>query len=365
MELLLPDQDTECGESVSSRRISNVPRALSSKRSKLIMHFDVNNTVQLFDSITGQGPRTALSSFLTTVTWGRINQKGNWEWASHVPSLNPPCDGAVRYDSQFGRLLDFTETADGCPFKKIFTDHLHQMEWTEPHNDLLSVTDEDGKQYHRIIPSFFELLDCLMSQNREFAIVFRSFGADLCETLEAIQVTLSGQHPQYQHLQMKHLPLTIAPGKIRCNKNVIELTLGSERISTKSSAKALYHYFSSLEGIVGFQDHFDWWSNNSFSNQGGKPFWIDSSETTIQHIFIDDNIRLNDTDTIVHPQEFVEDGSGTRTIPTAELYDICLVQTDLLKAIHDRHYFIKCMQQCEENYMNYIGLINEGILSHQ
>ncbi|XP_060691105.1 uncharacterized protein si:dkey-32e6.3 [Hemiscyllium ocellatum] len=351
-----PDHDTERVESVSSQMITEIPKTLNCSRSKLIVHLDLNNTVLLFDTITRQGPRRALSSFLTTVTWGRINQEGKWEWLSKVPSLNPPCDGAVSYYSQFGRPLDFTETGDGSLFKKIFTDHLQKVEWMGPHNELLSMTDEDGKEYHRILPSFFELIDCLSSQGREFAIVLRTFGSDLSRTLKTIQITLSGQHPQYQHLQAKHLPLRISPGKIRCNKKNVVLTLGSERISTQSDDRAVYHYFSSLEGIVGFQDHFDWWSRNSFSNEGGKPFWIDPSETGIQHIFIDDNIRLNDAESIVHPQVFMKNGSGTRTVPTSELFDICLVQTDLLRAIHDRSYFIKCVQQCEENYSKYTAL---------
>lgn len=357
MELLPADQDTESAEAVSSQRISKIPTALNRKRSKLIVHLDLNNTLQLFDTVTRQGPRSALSSFLTTVTWGQINQEGKWEWMSLEPSLNPPCDGAVSYYSQFGKLLDFTDTADGSLFKKIFTDHLQQIEWTDPHNDLLSVTGEDGKEYHRILPAFFELIDCLLSQNREFAIVFRTFGTDLSRALKTTEVTLSGQHPQYQHLQTKHLPLTMVPGKIRCNKKDVVLTLGSERISIKSDPKALYHYFSSLEGIVGFQDHFDWWARNSFSSHGGKPFWIDPSETGIQHIFIDDNIRLNDAESIICAQMFVDGGSETRIVPTAELEDVCLVRTDLLKAIHDRHYFIKCVEQCEENYNNYTALL--------
>ncbi|XP_048462448.1 uncharacterized protein si:dkey-32e6.3 [Rhincodon typus] len=356
MALLHPDQDTERVESVSTQMITEIPKTLNCSRSKLIVHLDLNNTVLLFDTVTRQGPRRALSSFLTTVTWGRINQEGKWEWLSKVPSLNPPCDGAVSYYSQFGRPLDFTETGDGSLFKKIFIDHLQKVEWMGPHNELLSMTDEDGKEYHQILPAFFELIDCLSSQGREFAIVLRTFGSDLCRTLKTIQITLSGQHPQYQNLQMKHLPLRIAPGKIRCNKNNVVLTSGSERISTQSGARALYNYFSSLEGIVGFQDHFDWWSQNSFSNEGGKPFWIDPSETGIQHIFIDDNIRLNDAESIVHPQVFVKDGAGTRTAATSELYDICLVQTDLLRAIRDRSYFIKCVQQCEENYSKYTAL---------
>lgn len=35
---------------------------------------------------------------------------------------------------------------------------------------------------------------------------------------------------------------------------------------------------------------------------GGKPLWIDPFDSTIQHIFIDDNIRQNNDDTIVHPK---------------------------------------------------------------
>lgn len=44
------------------------------------------------------------------------------------------------------------------------------------------------------------------------------------------------------------------------------------------------------------------WARNQFSLQGGKPLWIDPHDPSVHHIFIDDNIRLDDTDTIVCPQ---------------------------------------------------------------
>lgn len=44
------------------------------------------------------------------------------------------------------------------------------------------------------------------------------------------------------------------------------------------------------------------WSRNRFSSRGGKPLWIDPHDPSVHHIFIDDNIRLDDADTIVHPQ---------------------------------------------------------------
>lgn len=117
------------------------------------------------------------------------------------------------------------------------------------------------------------------------------------------------------------------------------------------------------------------WARNTYSILGGKPLWIDPFDPRVQHIFIDDNIRQNDEDTIVHPkvcdvhflfsrmsipcvspiplysQVFLDpDGLQTRTASTSELYDLCLVQNDLLKAISEPGYFTRRIQICIENY---------------
>uniref|UniRef100_A0A8D0GFM2 Uncharacterized protein n=1 Tax=Sphenodon punctatus TaxID=8508 RepID=A0A8D0GFM2_SPHPU len=102
-------------------------------------------------------------------------------------------------------------------------------------------------------------------------------------------------------------------------------------------------------------------ARNQFSSLGGKPLWIDPHDWSVQHICIDDNIRLDDSDTIVHPQVFSGQGSScARTVPTAELYDVCLVQTDLLEAIADPSYFCRCVKRCEENYERYLATCAES-----
>lgn len=61
---------------------------------------------------------------------------------------------------------------------------------------------------------------------------------------------------------------------------------------------------------------------------------------------------------ILAQQVFLGQGSdSTRTIPTSELYDICLVQTDLLEAIADVNYFCHCIKRCEENYESYLSRV--------
>lgn len=44
------------------------------------------------------------------------------------------------------------------------------------------------------------------------------------------------------------------------------------------------------------------------------------------------------------------EGPETRTACTSELYDITLVQTDLLQAISDLGYFTRRVRICLENY---------------
>uniref|UniRef100_H3AQ08 Si:dkey-32e6.3 n=2 Tax=Latimeria chalumnae TaxID=7897 RepID=H3AQ08_LATCH len=335
----------------------SIPQAVSGVRKrKLVLHLDLNNTIVVSDTATNQGIRAALNCYLTTVTWGRINQEGDWQWLSDVPSLLPPCEGAVSYYSQFGRAVDFTDTKEGQRFKSVFTDRLKKMEWRGTADQVLSATGEDGKEYHWLLPAFFQLIQSLCSEGRDFAILFRTFGTDLPSVLRGVQYAMDGHHPQFQDLCALSLPLNLSPGQIRCNRREVVVMRETERISTHTDSQSIYCYFSSMQGIGGFQDHFDWWAHNHFTSKGGKPFWISPHDSSIQHIFIDDNIRLNDADTIVYPQvlESKNEEVCTRTVPTSELYNICLVQTDLLRAISDQNYFTECMHACEENYDKYL-----------
>lgn len=335
---------------MSDRGLREGPRA----RRKLVLHVDLNLTVLVSDSVTGQGPVAALDAFLPSVTWGKINKAGQWEWLSDRPSLLPPCDGAVSYYSQFGRVPSFTSSSTGRRFRAVLEEHLELLRWppdAEPDAEL-SVRGEDGHLYHWILPSFFQLLVDLSSEGADFAIVFRTFGTDLPRVLRAVSRALTKGHPLFHTLPQ--LQVEQAGGKIRCSRGGVLLSRAQDRVSTVGSedgARALYRYLSHQRGVSGFQDHFHWWAGHSFSLSGGKPLWIDPFDPDVQHIFIDDNIRPNDSDTIVHPMVFCEPGgSVTRSASSAELYSISLVQTDLLQAISDPKYFIHRVHECEDNY---------------
>ncbi|CAL8324929.1 unnamed protein product [Merluccius merluccius] len=320
---------------------------------KLVLHVDLNNTILVWDAATGQGTVAALDGFLATVTWGRMDQQGKWEWLSDKPSLLPPCEGAVSHYSQFGRVADFTSGA-GRRFRGILDEHLALLRWPKgvKEDKDLSVKGEDGRLYHWILPSFFQLLQDLVAQGAEFSILFRTFGSDLPRVLSAMSRTLTqGLHPLFPDLPDLKLSVNQTPGKIRCNKREVVLTRGEDRLSTRGGPRDLYRYLGSVTGLGGFQDSFDWWSKHSCSELGGKPLWVDPFDPSVQHIFFDDNIRQDDQSTIVHPMVFLEPGGEqVRTVCTTELYDVCLVQNDLLKAISDPGYFGKRIHICQKNY---------------
>ncbi|XP_068160633.1 uncharacterized protein si:dkey-32e6.3 [Antennarius striatus] len=334
-----------------------VPRGLRSshhdQRKKLVLHIDLNNTILVSDTVTSQGTVAALDYFLSTVTWGKMNTYGMWEWLSDSPSLLPPCNDAVSYYSQFGRVSAFTSAA-GQRFRGVLDEHLDLLRWPKDikGDPELSVRGEDGQLYHWIVPSFFQLLKDLVQEGREFAILFRTFGTDLPLVLRAVYRALNERvHPLFPDLPDLKLSMNKTAGKIRCSHRGVVLTRAEEKVSIRDGERAMYQYFSSAQGVGGFQDHFDWWARNSFSIHGGKPVLVDPFDPNVQHIFIDDNIRQNDNDTIVHPKVFLEPGgAGSRTACTCELYDITLVQTDLLRAISDLSYFTQRVHICLENY---------------
>ncbi|KAM4722760.1 uncharacterized protein WCC33_008915 [Rhinophrynus dorsalis] len=343
-------------ESERAAQHQPVPTVLQPRQRKLVLHLDLNNTILVSDAATGQGPGAALNSYLSTVTWGRLSDTGEWCWLDNCLSVAPPCKDAVSYYTQFGRDAQFVDTKVGGRFKEIFTHHMQLLEWQGELDQQFTQMGEDGKCYNWILPSFFHLLESLHHQRRQFTVVLRTFGVDLPLVLPAIHSALSGKHPHFPQLQTLQLLVNLIPGKIHCSKQESVLTQGSDRVSTKAKERNIYDYFNSLSGIVGLKDHFDWWARNSFSSKGGKPFWIDPNDYDTQHIIIDDNIRLNEDDTIVNCRVLLDQKSGqkSRKVPTSELYDICLVQTDLLRAIAEKDYFLDCIRVCEENYERYL-----------
>lgn len=59
---------------------------------KLILHFDIRNTMIVADTVTSITVEQALNAYLTGVLWGSEVESNSWVWASTKPTLLPPSD---------------------------------------------------------------------------------------------------------------------------------------------------------------------------------------------------------------------------------------------------------------------------------
>jgi hypothetical protein len=63
-------------------------------------------------------------------------------------------------------------------------------------------TDFFKNGQRRILPSFFELLMSLHASERSFTIVFRTFGTDLRDVIDEMNMFATGRHPSYPGVRM-------------------------------------------------------------------------------------------------------------------------------------------------------------------
>ena len=340
--------------------------SINTENRKLVLHFDVRNTVLVADSVTNDNVEEALNSYFTGVTWGEDTPKG-WQWLSDQPSLKPPVTGSITYYKHLEKQLvrtpedrvalrratgDFTHQPFGKRFNKYFQKHLRLLRWPHSKGDpKLTMTGHDGKLYHYILPAFFRLLDFLHETARDFAVIIRTYGMDAPNVLAATEYTLKGHHPS--HTKPVPLPVHLQPGRVtRSNKGMTFELASGQKCSNESDIMAM---LNSLTGVWGFVDDFTYWQRHDYHHTSGKPVWLDHAHPNVHHIFFDDNLRTMDIDSIVDLR-VVEKGRG-KSLDSEEMSkfdNVLLVQADLLESTQNPDYFIDKVQLCESNYTKYL-----------
>ncbi|PVD24171.1 hypothetical protein C0Q70_14641 [Pomacea canaliculata] len=362
----------------------SVPRSPSlalagGRKRKLVLHFDLRNTLLVADSITNVSVEQALNSFLTGATWGQ-EVEGRWEWYSDQPSLKPPAPGLLTYYKYLERHLvrtpsdrtalrlatgDFTLTPLGAPFRSHFLRHLQRLQWQHPQwgtgvdqQHPLTMSGSDGRRYHYILEAVYRLLHHLYDTNRQVALVIRTYGLDAANVLASLQHGLKGNHPGFP----KPIPLPICrtPGVIqRPKSDAIILKAFRQDSPTDlqvylTHERDIYRYLSNSQGVVGYMDDFRYWQAHNYNHHAGKPLWIDTSDLHHHHMFFDDNFRALDEDSIVDVRVFSQEETthayslGKQQL--SRLEDVCVVQADLLHSIDDKDYFLRKVELCEHNY---------------
>ena len=363
------------------------------KKRKLVLHFDLRNTILVADAVTQTKVEQAVNSYLSGVTWGtetsdveHTQQNGGWSWVSNEPSLVAPRQGAITYykhlEKQLVRAPDdrvrlrqltgsFTQELIGQRFQSCYRGILEDLKWRHDGEDKkLTMAGYDGQLYHYILPSFFALLHHLHEEGRDFTVIIRTYGMDASNVLSSITHCLHGQnHPMFP----RHIPMAVSttPGAIRrTGKHISLITEDGHRHSLPGSSpqktrgrvetneRDIYNVLSSSAGVSAFVDDFCFWEEHDYHHAAGKPLWIDPTDSQHHHIFFDDNLRLDDEDSIVDVRLWDAQEKAFRSQTLSEcrsLQEACLVHADLLKSAGSLDYFVNNVTSCEESYDRYLS----------
>lgn len=341
---------------------------MENKARKLILHIDVNNTIFVGDSKTKLTALDGvLNEYMTEILWGTVSEEGEWKPLEDPISIAPPTQTSITYYKyaekkfkQAGKrrskfkdhIRRFTNKEIGQPFCSYVDKVKDKLKFSKVAGvdtegiEALVMQEQDGF-YYRILPSYFKLLNYLLSSERDFSIILRTFGGDGEIALKATQLFTENKHPEFPFPVGKKLVVNTQPEHITPSARGLSVTTPDG--TDISCCNKVYDMFSKSSGVQLYLDNYDWWKEHDFISDAGKPLLIDPSDSNVQHILFDDNIRAwEPRDNIV--RLLVREHDKFVHKDCSEFDGLCLLRTDLFESILNEDYFIEKVQMCETNY---------------
>lgn len=379
---------TTAAQAIALHRHCSAERAV---QSHLVLHFDVNKTIVMLDTIQNIPPGDVLNGILSECAWGRQVEGANgdvtkgWRLDRPTPSPIRPVDSEELLSyleylelSLPGKAKDMKKKRE--QIWKKFTDPGEPGEALRPfYEQLQDALKGEGRMVgtKMVIPAFFELVSQLASQGRSFSVVFRTFGSDLPVVQEEFNAFCAGLHPKYPDVRLDGSKpgfpdLRMAPestGSWYRDANQTSLVWGSTTLEEDlkaaggdldqflaDPANAQLRSSRGFEAVMkdltaktskpcalGLRDYFPYWHQGGQHGPFGKPLLLDTRDHHRHHIFFDDNILLDDSDTKIVD---VRDKTGREIWPVyAQRYYLC--RAEPLLAILDDSYYVRKVEQYE------------------
>ncbi|CAK9054422.1 unnamed protein product [Durusdinium trenchii] len=283
---------------------------------KLVLHFDVNETIMVGDPASGVDFESSLNHILAKVAFLDKDNKDFWHDGT-------PLDLAKRKDGEIPPLLTNFDAETG-PVLKCYEANRKNALWPP------SKFTDPG----------------LPGEHPDFPQKFERFGLALEDALWVLrrEDRSDVQSPIYLRRYEEHL--------------------GKEGLGQDMSAPDRVSYTDELgpdEKVVDFiapkpvlaiRDDYHHWRKMRYVPESGKPLWI-SLDDDVQHIFFDDNIHNKAHDSIVAVRARKSSSEPFRAVSgevTRLLEGVLLVKAHPVEAIRDKDYFLREIQRCEEKF---------------
>eukprot|EP00929_Paragymnodinium_shiwhaense_P008407 TRINITY_DN112367_c0_g1_i1.p1 TRINITY_DN112367_c0_g1~~TRINITY_DN112367_c0_g1_i1.p1 ORF type:complete len:387 (-),score=22.25 TRINITY_DN112367_c0_g1_i1:37-1197(-) len=375
-------------------------------RRKLILHFDVNETIMIGDPVSGIDFQESLNNvlakaaFVTTAgdCWHdgsplEVSQRAE---GSVAPSLLtdfavPP--GQEQYFAKFRRdaswpSAEFTKPGKpGSVYRPLYEKFQHALTWRHAPSEIFA-----PRGNHFLLPAFFRTISELKRSGRNFSVVLRTFGTDLPEVSCCLESFARAEHPDFCGFRCDDIQKvredacwalrrvdrsdTQSPLLLRRYSQPLGKSGYGDDLRSPDpiahdaeidSEADIVRFFES-KAAVGVRDDYFHWKGNQYVPQGGKPLWLTLQDDETHHIFFDDNIHNKDNDSIVairareNADEPFWSVSGS---VTKQLEGVFLVKAHPVDSIRDQDYFLKQTHRCEANLqrMQTDGSLRELVLS--
>jgi len=291
----------------------------------------------------GSPIQSSLSSSLSSSSPPPPPLYTGWKWPSNTCPYY-----RTAYKKKAKTFTDSQQGGHGHIYKPLYDEINHRLTLSFPpksdNNDDIPTTTTSDHHYHHhpvlshIIPSFFHTLQTLQRQNIQYTLLLRTFGTDLPVILEAISDFAMGKHPHYPNF--REPKLVVKKEDVFCGK----WTYNNDNDDNNNDNNFIYKLYpyqkhkieeeddddkkdkfipiaSGDEDILnlieskstcGIMDDYPHWNKNGNAPWAGKPLWIREKSVYTKnnhnhiknnpykhHIFFDDNIQNDPTDSIV------------------------------------------------------------------
>ena len=388
----------------------------SPDRPHLVLHFDINETILVGDEAGGDTREDCLNKMICKSAFvlmddgqeveceeGQPNMSRRalantkelvpsrwWDGSSIQPDKGGPSEESPAplytgwewppnacpyYRTSFKKRAKNFTLNDGSAYRPLY----HELE-----KRIAFLPDDvkgaDGHVYphalHHMLPAFFHTLHELKRGGRSFSLILRTFGSDLPDIAEALNVFARGEHPLYPDFRDERLvliPEQMFRGRWRKKKkdggsDQIEYQLlkwsedddetsfcGDDVVA--SGDAELLNIIENCS-IAGIQDHYSFWDNNSNAPWSGKPVWThrtsasEGSPRNCHHVFFDDNIHNDATDSIAAVRVENEGHKGTYKSLSGEdileMHGVHLIKVSTVAPIVDQDWFLHRIREAEE-----------------
>jgi hypothetical protein len=356
---------------------------------RLVLHFDVNETIMVGDPAGGDTFEESLNKICAKCAIVRRVEAGEgaaggawskWRWHDGTPldvlqrtheehAHPPPLLEDFEFSQQPAGCVSFYKVAELKPFAKTFTEAhspgciyrgvYEQLECAlrcDPTID--SRLCHDGS-HHLLVPAFFHTLTALRDAGRRFSLVVRTFGTDSMQVIAAIKAFSEGAHPSYAAMPELADSLRDSPmwkGVYRTGEGGrVDFVLqgdGGEFVCDETSVeRALVKPHCPISAAC-CQDDYEHWSSRGCNPAGGKPVWVTAEDSTEHPIFFDDNIHNSTEDSIVavrvRPDTSTPHYAALSGQDTLALHGLILVRTPSFAPILDPSWFLRKIEACEQ-----------------